>query len=52
MHNWDEVEESGHCKSDSEYEAMKRVCERLGIRSHRVNFVKEYWNDVFRYGVK
>jgi tRNA-specific 2-thiouridylase len=48
MHNWDEVEESGHCPSDSDYESMKRVCKTLGIRSHRVNFVKQYWNNVFR----
>ncbi|XP_052283082.1 mitochondrial tRNA-specific 2-thiouridylase 1-like isoform X2 [Dreissena polymorpha] len=47
MKNWDAVNEHGICTSDIDREDAKFVCDRLNIPFHEVNFVKEYWNDVF-----
>ncbi|KAK4296636.1 hypothetical protein Pmani_030882 [Petrolisthes manimaculis] len=49
MRNWDERDEKGHCTADIEAEDAEWVCNKLGIPFHEVNFVKEYWNDVFTY---
>ena len=49
MHNWDELDESGHCTAEADYEMVRDVCSQIGIPCKRANFVKEYWNDVFRY---
>ena len=47
MKNWDELDEHGRCESDREYNDVQRVCHTLDIPCRQVNFVKEYWNDVF-----
>ncbi|XP_062617718.1 mitochondrial tRNA-specific 2-thiouridylase 1-like isoform X1 [Saccostrea cucullata] len=47
MKNWDEKDESGQCSSDRDKDDAKFVCQHIGIPFHEVNFVKEYWNDVF-----
>lgn len=49
MHNWDEVDETGYCASEQDYATVQDICKRLNIPCSRVTFVKEYWNDVFRY---
>ena len=49
MHNWDKLDESGHCTSESDFAAVKEICSHLEIPCRRVSFVKEYWNKVFRY---
>ena len=49
MHNWDELDESGHCTSESDFTAVQEICSHLEIPCRRVSFVKEYWNKVFRY---
>eukprot|EP00040_Diaphanoeca_grandis_P013494 m.68216 g.68216 ORF g.68216 m.68216 type:complete len:211 (+) comp23931_c1_seq2:181-813(+) len=49
MRNWDEVEESGECTSVAEYRQVQQICDQLGIRCTMVDFVKEYWHDVFRF---
>lgn len=49
MKNWDEKDESGQCSTDHDRDDAKFVCQHIGIPFHEVNFVKEYWNDVFRY---
>lgn len=48
MKNWDIVDEVGHCSSEKDYQDAKWVCEKLKIPLVQVNFVKDYWNDVFR----
>ncbi len=48
MRNWDERDEQGICNADKEYEAVQHVCKVLDIPCRQVNFVKEYWNEVFR----
>ncbi|CAO1410423.1 unnamed protein product [Diamesa serratosioi] len=47
MKNWDETDESGFCSSDKDFEDAKYVSDKLEIPLKQINFVKEYWNDVF-----
>lgn len=49
MKNWEEKDASGICKSALEYEDVVRVCEQLDIPYYSVNFVKEYWDNVFHH---
>lgn len=49
MKNWDEKDEVGQCLSDRDMEDAKFVCQHIGIPFQEVNFVKDYWNEVFRY---
>ena len=37
------------CPQEKDYLDAKLVCRKLGVKLHRVDFVKEYWDDVFRY---
>lgn len=48
MHNWEETEDD-HCTSVSDWEDVKRVCEKLDIPYYSVNFAKEYMDRVFQY---
>jgi tRNA U34 2-thiouridine synthase MnmA/TrmU len=48
MKNWDEKDEKGFCSSDNDYEDALYVSKKLQIPLKEVNFVKEYWTDVFR----
>lgn len=47
MRNWDTSDERGVCTSREDWEDVQKVCETLGIECRHVDFVKEYWNDVF-----
>lgn len=48
MKNWDLVDENGHCSSDEDWKYAQTVCKKLNIPLLLVNFVKEYWNNVFK----
>lgn len=48
MRNWDAYDERGVCTSTEDWEDVQRVCEHLGITCESVDFVKEYWTDVFQ----
>lgn len=48
MKNWDIADETGHCRADKEAEDAEYVCQKLDIPFQHVNFVKEYWNEVFQ----
>ena len=48
MRNWDGRDETGECRADAEYCRVKDVCSALGIPCVPLDFVKEYWNEVFR----
>lgn len=37
------------CPQEQDYNDAKLVCEKLGIELHRIDFVKEYWDNVFKY---
>lgn len=47
MKNWDLTDETGLCSAEKDYEDAKCVCDTLKIPLTRVNFVKQYWNEVF-----
>lgn len=47
MQNWDIVDEQGHCTVDDDYKDAELVCKKLNINLTRVNFVKQYWNEIF-----
>ncbi|KJE91972.1 tRNA methyl transferase [Capsaspora owczarzaki ATCC 30864] len=47
MKNWDELDETGHCTGEQDMRDAALSCAALGIPFRTVNFVKEYWNDVF-----
>lgn len=49
MKNWEETNEDGVCKSAIEYDDVIRVCDQLDIPYYSVNFVKEYWDNVFSH---
>ena len=37
------------CPQEQDYNDAKAVCDKLGIELHRIDFVKEYWDNVFEY---
>ena len=37
------------CPQEEDYNDAKKVCETLNIPLHRVDYVKEYWDNVFTY---
>lgn len=37
------------CTQEEDYNDALKVCDKLGIKLHRTNFVKEYWDYVFTY---
>ncbi len=56
MRNWDSttnlelnniLTEDEICQQEEDYNDAKAVADHLGIKLHRVDFVKEYWDDVF-----
>ena len=51
MQNWDIRNEVGACSGEQDREDAHWVCSKLGIPLKEVNFVKEYWNDVFRFEI-
>lgn len=55
MQNWDSFvnnedydNKKDKCDAQYEYEDAQAVCDYLGIPLERINFVKEYWDDVFQ----
>lgn len=59
MRNWDSTTnndilgnptlEDDVCTQEVDYQDAKAVADFLGIELHRVDFIKEYWDDVFSY---
>lgn len=47
MKNWDIADETGNCTASEDLRDAEWICSKLGIELHEVNFVKEYWNEVF-----
>ena len=37
------------CPQEQDYNDAKAVCEQLGIEILRIDFIKEYWDNVFTY---
>ncbi len=56
MRNWDSTVNGEDfqnddiiCPQERDYNDAKEVCDKLGIPLHRVDFIKEYWDYVFKY---
>lgn len=47
MKNWDEQDENGVCRASYDFDDVRKVCEQIDIPYYGVNFVQEYWNQVF-----
>jgi tRNA U34 2-thiouridine synthase MnmA/TrmU len=49
MRNWDESEEKGNynCTVEADFTQAQSVCQHLGVPLHEVNFVRQYWTQVF-----
>jgi len=37
------------CPQEQDYNDAKKTCEILNIPLHRIDFIKEYWDNVFQY---
>ncbi|KAL0120793.1 hypothetical protein PUN28_008465 [Cardiocondyla obscurior] len=48
MKNWDIRNEMGQCTVEKDYNDAQSICDKLKIPLVQVDFVKEYWNEVFR----
>jgi tRNA-specific 2-thiouridylase len=44
MSNW---EDDGYCDSARDFQDARRICQQLGLPLHRVNFAREYREQVF-----
>lgn len=49
MKNWDEKDEYGYCTAAEDFEDVRAVCDQIGIPYYGVNFVREYYERVFKY---
>ena len=56
MRNWDSTingedfqNDDIICPQERDYNDAKSVCDKLGIPLYRVDFIKEYWDYVFKY---
>ena len=49
MKNWDEDDGTEYCTARTDLEDAMRVCDKLNIDLHTVNFAQEYWDNVFKY---
>ncbi len=47
MKNWEEKDENGVCRSAFDYQDVEKVCDQIDIPYYSVNFVQEYWDNVF-----
>lgn len=50
MNNWNDDDDNRNC-SNEDKECAKFVCNKLGIEFKELNFVSDYWNDVFWYAL-
>ncbi len=60
MRNWDSsinndylgnpnINNNDICPQEKDYNDAKKVCDKLNIPLHRIDFIKEYWDYVFKY---
>lgn len=59
MRNWDSATnndvfgnptlQDDVCPQEVDYQDAVKVAEKLGVKLHRIDFITEYWNTVFKY---
>ena len=49
MKNWEEDDNDEYCAAAEDMAHAQAVCDKLGIKLHKVNFAAEYWDNVFEY---
>lgn len=49
MKNWEEDDNDEYCAAAADLQDAQAVCDKLGIKLHKVNFAAEYWDNVFEY---
>lgn len=49
MKNWDEDDGTEYCTAKTDLEDAQKVCDKIGIELHTINFAAEYWDNVFEY---
>ena len=62
MRNWDSLANNDYlgnpninnsqCPQEADYDDAVKVANKLGIPLYRIDFVKEYWDDVFSYLIR
>ncbi|GAM19735.1 hypothetical protein SAMD00019534_029100, partial [Acytostelium subglobosum LB1] len=46
--SWDEKDELGYCSGEKDFADAQDIAKRLDLPLHHADFVKEYWNRVFK----
>lgn len=49
MKNWEEDDDEEYCTATEDLADAQAVCDKLGIRLHKINFAAEYWDHVFTH---
>ena len=49
MKNWEEDDDTDYCTAAADLEDAQAVCDKLGIKLHKINFAAEYWDNVFEH---
>lgn len=47
MKNWEEDDDTDYCTAAADLADAQAVCDKLGIKLHKINFAAEYWDNVF-----
>ena len=49
MKNWEEDDDTDYCTAAADLADAQAVCDKLGIKLHKINFAAEYWDHVFEH---
>ena len=49
MKNWEEDDDTDYCTAAADLADAQAVCDKLGIKLHKIHFAAEYWDNVFEH---
>ena len=49
MKNWEEDDDTDYCTAAADLADAQAVCDKLGIKLHKINCAAEYWDNVFEH---
>ena len=49
MKNWEEDDDTDYCTAAADLADAQAVCDKLGIKLHKINFAAEYWDNVLEH---